>query len=69
MDISKCCHCGSVAEVKHPKVTKFYIQCKGCGIHTATYSSYKTAVAIWNRRPDDILPEGLQSVIRYNKGA
>ena len=73
MDISKCRHCGGVAKIestrKHRRVTAFFVECKGCGIRTPAFGSYITAVAIWNRRPDDVLPEGLQSVIRYNKGA
>lgn len=60
-----------VGKIKAPRhrrrVTSYSIECLTCGISTRHYDSYIKAVQAWNRRPDDILPEGLKAVYQHNK--
>ena len=69
--ISRCAHCGGIAKLENPRrnrrVSSFFIECTKCGIRTRSYGSYRTAVAVWNSRPDQILPEGLKAVYQHNK--
>lgn len=69
--ISRCAHCRGKAELrntrKNRRVSSFFVECTRCGIRTRSYGSYRTAIAIWNRRPDDIFPEGLKAVYQHNK--
>ena len=69
--ISNCAHCRGKAELrntrKNRRVSSFFVECTRCGIRTRSYGSYRTAIAIWNRRPDDVFPEGLKAVYEHNK--
>ena len=69
--VSCCAHCGGQSKVDrnvHRRtVSSFRVFCTVCGISTRHYASYTEAVKAWNRRPDDVLPEGLKAVYDHNK--
>ena len=64
---SRCAHCGGQAKIRSSRhcgnIGGHYIKCLGCGISTRHYTDLAAAVAAWNRRPNDCLPDGLKNVI------
>ena len=70
-EVSSCAHCGGQAKIgricRRRAASKFFVECLSCGISTRHYDSYQKAVEVWNRRPDDIFPDGLRNVYRHNR--
>lgn len=73
MKVFDCNHCGGLAKIRSIRhrghTCCHYIECLNCGISTRRYATLDEAVAAWNRRPNDIIPDGLRNVIKHNKGA
>lgn len=71
MKVSDCRHCGGLAKIRsirhRGRTACHYIECLNCGISTRRYPTLAEAVAVWNRRPEDRLPEGLQNAVTHSK--
>lgn len=71
-EVGNCLHCGGAGRIDRRisgSSTLYRIRCTKCGIATREYPKLRFAVAAWNRRAGDWLPEGLRSVIEHNRGA
>ena len=64
----RCAHCGGQPKIRTSRhrgnIGAHFIECLDCGISTKHYSNLAAAVTAWNRRPEDVLPNGYKNVIK-----